>query len=321
MKKVMFVQAVNDALREEMRRDERVFLMGEDVQISPLGYTAGLVDEFGRERVRNTPISELAIIGAAAGAASMGMRPVVDIMMASFFFCGMDQLVNNVSKLRFMSGGQIRLPVVFMAVTGCLGSAGAQHSACPHAMMMQVPGLKVVMPSNPYDVKGLLKSAIRDDDPVVFFEHGQLGASTSEIPDEDYTLPLGVAEVKREGKDVTVVANALMVPRSLSAAGKLQKEGISVEVIDLRTLVPLDKETILRSLKKTGRMVVVDEGPMTCGLTGEIAGLAAGEGYNYLNKPVKRVAMPDVPIGFSPVLENFVVPDETNIIQAIRDIV
>lgn len=320
MKKIMFVQAINEALREEMQRDELVFIMGEDVQLSPLGQTANLVEEFGTERVRNTPISELAIIGAAAGAASRGMRPVVDMMMASFFFCGMDQLVNNVAKLRFMSGGQIRLPIVFRAVTGCLGSAGAQHTSSPHAMMMQVPGLKVVMPSSAYDVKGMLKSAIRDDDPVVFFEHGQLGATTSEVPEEDYTVPLGIAEVKREGTDITIVANALMVSRSLSAAEKLKDEGISVEVIDLRTLVPLDKETILTSLEKTGRLVVVDEGTLTCGLTGEIAGIAAEEGFSFLKKPVKRVAMPDVPVGFSPVLENHVVPDETRIIQAIRDI-
>jgi len=320
MKKTMFVQAINEALREEMKRDDRVFIMGEDVQLSPLGHTAHLVDEFGPERVRNTPISEIAIIGAAAGAASRGMRPVVDIMMSSFFFCGMDQLVSNVAKLRFMSGGQIRLPVVFRAVTGCLGSAGAQHTSSPHAMMMQVPGLKVAIPSNAYDVKGMLKSAIRDDDPVVFFEHGQLGTTASELPEEDYTVPLGIAEVKREGSDVTIVANALLVSRSLSAAEKLKDEGISVEVIDLRSLVPLDKETILTSLKKTGRLVVVDEGHLTCGLTGEIAGIAAEEGFSLLKKPVKRVAMPDVPVGFSPVLENHVVPNETEIIQAIKDI-
>jgi len=320
MKKIMFTQAINEALREEMERDERIFIMGEDVQLSPMGQTAGLVEEFGKERVRNTPISEIAIIGAAAGAASRGMRPVVDMMMASFFFCGMDQLVNNVAKLRYMSGGQMRLPIVFRAITGCLGSAGAQHSMSPHAMMMQVPGLKVVMPSNAYDVKGMLKSAIRDDDPVVFFEHGQLGATTSEVPEEDYTVPLGIAEVKREGTDVTIVANALMLSRSLSAAEKLKDEGISVEVIDLRTLVPLDKKAILKSLEKTGRMVVVDEGHLTCGLASEIAGIAAEEGFSLLKKPVKRVAMPDVPIGFSPVLENHVVPDETRIIEAIRDI-
>ncbi|MBT3366027.1 MAG: alpha-ketoacid dehydrogenase subunit beta [Nitrospina sp.] len=321
MKKTMFLQAINETLFEEMRRDERVFVMGEDVELSPMGGTAGLVDEFGKERVRNTPLSELAIIGAAAGAAAMGMRPVVDMMMASFFYCGIDQLINNVAKLRYMSGGQMRLPVVFRATTGCLGSAAAQHSSSPHAIMMHTPGIKVIMPSNAYDVKGLLRAAIRDDDPVIFFEHGQLGATMSEIPDEDYTLPIGKAEVKREGTDVTIVANALMLVKSLAAAETLQNDGISAEVVDLRTLVPLDKETILKSLEKTGRMVVVDEGHMTCGLTGEIAGIAAEEGFDFLKAPVKRIAMPDVPIGFSPVLENHVVPDEENIIQAVKDII
>mgnify|MGYP006295825791 CR=1 FL=1 len=321
MKKIMFVQAINEALREEMRRDERVFIMGEDVQISPLGQTAGIVDEFGVERVRNTPISEIAIVGGATGAASQGMRPVVDLMMAGFIFCGMDQLVNNTAKLRYMSGGQIRLPVVFRAVTGCLGSAGPQHSASPHAMLMQVPGLKIVLPSNPYDAKGLLKSAIRDDDPVIFFEHSQLGTSSSEVPEEDYTVPIGIAEVKRQGNDVTIVANGLMVPRSLSAAQKMESEGISVEVVDLRTLVPLDKDTILKSLEKTGRLIVVDEGHMTCGLTAEVAGIAAEEGYDFLRKPVKRIGMPDAPVGFSPAYENYLVPSEAKIIEAIKELV
>jgi len=320
MREIVYVQAINEALREEMRRDPTVFLMGEDVRIGAFGTTGGLVDEFGTERIRNTPITESGFTGAAVGAAMAGMRPIAEFLIASFMWVAMDQLVNQAAKLRYMSGGQAKLPITYRALYGVMGSAAAQHSQAPHAMFLNCPGLKMVLPATPYDVKGLLKTAIRDDDPVLFFEHGALGGLKGEVPEEEYTIPFGVADVKREGTDVTVVALGWMVHKALAAAEELAKEGISVEVIDPRTLVPLDKEAIFASVRKTGRLVTVDEGNKTGGAGSEIGMLVAedDETFGSLKAPLRRVAAHDVPIPFSPPLEQFVIPDEGRIMAAVR---
>lgn len=320
MREILYVQAINEALREEMRRDPTVFLMGEDVRVGAFGSTSGLLDEFGPERVRNTPITESGFTGAAAGAAMAGMRPIAEFLMASFMWVAMDQLVNQAAKMRYMSGGQAKLPITYRAMYGVLGSAAAQHSQSPHGMFLNVPGFKIVVPSTPHDVKGLLKTAIRDDNPVLFFEHGALAGLQGEVPEEDYTIPFGVADVKREGTDVTVVAIGLMVQRALAAAAELEKEGISVEVVDPRTLVPLDKETIRASVRKTGRLVTVDEGNITGGAGNEIGMVVVedDETFGRLQAPIVRVAAPDVPVPFSPPLEQFVIPNEGRIIAAVK---
>ncbi len=328
--------ALQQALREEMQRDEAVFLIGED--IGPLGgafqVTKGLIEEFGEERVRNTPISEAAIIGAAVGAAMTGMRPVAEIQYADFLTCGMDQITNQAAKMRLMSGGQVKVPLVIRAALGST-NRGAQHGQSVEAWFMHTPGLKVVVPSTPYDAKGLLKTAIRDDNPVMFFEHKYLygskspgGSKVKEIgepmvtfapaPRNEYTIAFGKADVKREGKDVTIVATLLMVHRSLSAAKKLEKEGISVEVIDPRTLVPLDIDTIIESVEKTGRLVIVAEDCKTGGIGAEIAAIVADDAFDYLDAPIKRVAALDTPIPLAPISENYVIPNEDRIINAVR---
>jgi pyruvate/2-oxoglutarate/acetoin dehydrogenase E1 component len=322
MREILYVQAINEALREEMRRDPTVFLMGEDVQTGAFGTTGGLVDEFGAERVRNTPITESGFVGAAVGAALAGMRPIAEFLIASFIWVAMDQLVNQAAKMRYMSGGQAKLPITYRALYGVLGSAAAQHSQSPHAMLLNCPGIKLVLPSTPYDVKGLLKTAIRDDNPVLFFEHGALGGLKGEVPEEEYTIPFGVADVKRQGTDVTVVAFGMMVHKALAAAEELAKDGLSVEVIDPRTLVPLDKKTILASVKKTGRLVTVDEGNKQGGAGNEVVGAVVEDGdtFGALKAPIQRVAAPDVPIPFSPPLEKFVIPDEGKVAAAVKQV-
>lgn len=321
MREISFVQAINEALREEMRRDPLVFVMGEDVKLGAFGATTGLVDEFGPTRVRNTPISEAGFVGAGVGAAMAGVRPVVEIEFASFAYCCWDQLCNQAAKLRYMTGGQAKIPVTFRTLYGALGSAAAQHSETVYAQLMSVPGLKLVVPSGPYDMKGLLKSAIRDDDPVIVFEHGRLGRVKEAVPEEEHLVPLGRGAVKREGKDVTMVAIGLMVQKALAAAAALEKEGISIEVVDPRTLVPLDEETILKSVQKTGRVVVVDEGHRRGGAAADIAAMIADKGFDYLDGPIKRVTALDVPIPFSPPLENFVIPNEAKIQAAVKELV
>ena len=321
MPTITFVQAIRDALREELRRDPAVFVMGEDVQAGVFGATTGLVEEFGPARVRNTPISEAGFVGAGVGAALAGARPVVEIEFASFAYCAWDQLCNQAAKLRYMSGGQTSVPITYRTLCGAVGSAAAQHSETVYAQLLSVPGLKLVVPSGPYDMKGLLKSAIRDDDPVVVFEFGSLGRTKEEVPDGEYVVPLGKGAIKREGKDATVVAIGPLVHKALSAAAVLDKEGISVEVVDPRTLVPLDEEIILGSVKKTGRVVIADEGHLRGGAAADLAAIIADKGFDYLDGPVKRVTTPDVPIPFSPPLESFVLPSADKIAAAVRKLV
>lgn len=322
MKKITFVEAVVEALREEMRRDESVFLMGEDIQAGVFGASAGLVKEFGIERVRDTPLAECGFIGAAVGAALCGMRPVVDFMFSSFLYIAMDQLVNQAAKLRYMSGGRCSVPIVLRGVNGGTASAGAQHSESPYAMFMNVPGLKVIVPATPYDAKGLLKTAIRDDNPVLCFEHMSLGSTRGMVPEEEYTIPLGLADVKRVGTDVTVVATGYTVPMALSAAQRAAHDGISVEVVDLRTMLPLDRQTIRVSVRKTGRLVIADDTPRTCGAAAEIAASVVedDETFGCLMAPIKRVTRVDTPMPFSPPLEQYVLPSEDRIITAIGEL-
>ncbi len=313
-----FIEAIRDALTEEMERDARVFIMGEDVQLGAFGATRGLIDRFGATRVRNTPISEAAIAGAGVGAAMAGMRPVVEIEFASFFYCCFDQVCNQAAKLRYMSGGQARLPLTFRCVYGAMGSAAAQHSEVVYPQFLAAPGLKIAIPSGAAEMKGLLKAAIRDDDPVLVFEHGRLGFTRGDVPDGDFVLPLGRGAVKRAGSDVTIVAIGAMVPKALSVAEELEKEGIGIEVWDPRTLVPLDREGMLASVAKTGRVVIADEGHLRGGAAGDLAAIIIDDGFDLLNAPIKRVTALDVPIPFSPPLEGYVLPDEDKIKAAVR---
>lgn len=321
MAQINFIQAINQALVEEMDRDPLTFVMGEDVVLSAFGATKGLIDRFGATRVRNTPISEAGFVGAAVGAAMAGVRPICEVEFASFFYCAFDQVCNQAAKLRYMSGGQARLPITFRAVYGAMGGAAAQHSETVYAQFLSVPGLKLVVPSGPADMKGLLKSAIRDDNPVIVFEHGGLGRLKEECPDGDYLVPLGKAAVKRAGEKVTAVAIGAMVSKTLKVADKLAKEGISVEVIDPRTLIPLDEEAILSSVEKTNRVVVIDEGHLRGGAAADIAALIADKGFDFLDAPVRRVTALDVPIPFSPPLEAAAVPGEARIEAALRELV
>ncbi len=324
MRQITYRDALNEALREEMLRDKSVFVLGEDVGRYWEGafkVTKGLAKEFGDERVRDTPISESAIIGVAAGAAITGMRPVAEIMFGDLTALSMDQIANQVAKLRYMFGGQAEVPVVIRTPLGAGVNIAAHHSQSLEAWFMHTPGLKIAVPSTPYDAKGLLKTAIRDDDPVMFFEHKLLYPIEGPIPDEEFAVPLGIADVKREGKDVTIIATLYMVHRALAAAETLSKEGIDTEVIDPRTLVPLDKQVIVKSVKKTGRIAIVTEGCKTGGVSAEIAALVAEEALDYLDAPIKRVAEPDTPIPFSPSLENYVIPDEKRIIKTVKEIV
>src|SRR5579863_2650152 len=318
MPQTNFIQAINQAIAEEMERDPLTFLMGEDVVLGAFGATKGLIDKFGAKRVRNTPISEAGFVGAAVGAAMAGTRPICEVEFASFFYCAFDQVCNQAAKLRYMSGGQATMPITFRAVFGAMGGAAAQHSETVYAQFLSVPGLKLVVPSGPSDMKGLLKSAIRDDNPVIVFEHGGLGRLREEIPAGDHLVPLGKAAVKRAGDNVTVVAIGAMVPKALKVADKLAKENISVEVVDPRTLVPLDEETILTSVAKTNRAVVVDEGHLRGGAASEIAAIIAEKAFDHLDGPVRRVASLDVPIPFSPPLEKAAITDEARVEAAVR---
>ncbi|MGQ9640576.1 MAG: alpha-ketoacid dehydrogenase subunit beta [Candidatus Bathycorpusculaceae bacterium] len=324
MRKITYREALREALREEMRRDPSVFLLGEDIGRywgGAFKVTEGLAAEFGDERVRDTPISESAIIGAAIGAAITGMRPVAEIMFGDLTALAMDQIANQAAKIRYMFGGQAKCPVVIRTPFGGGVNIASHHSQSLEAWFMHVPGLYVVVPSTPYDAKGLLKAAIRGENPVVFCEHKLLYPLEGEVPEEEYTVPFGVADVKREGEDVTIVATLYIVHKALGAAEELEKDGVSVEVIDPRTLTPLDKQAIIKSVKKTGRLVVVSEDCKTAGVTAEIAAVVAEEALDYLDAPIKRVAEPDTPIPFSPILENYVIPDEKAIIKAVKEIV
>jgi len=324
-------EALRAAIRDEMRRDERVFCLGEDIGI-PGGFggaftvTLGLSDEFGHERILDTPISEALIAGMAVGAAACGLRPIADVQYGDFLFNMMDQLANQAAKLRYMSGGTLAVPMVMRAPVGATGR-GSQHAQSLEAFFTHVPGLKVVAPSTAYDAKGLLTAAIRDDNPVLVFEHkllyGSKGARkekgalspVGEVPEEDYIVPIGKGAIRREGKDLTIVANLLMLYRSLAAADKLREQGIEAEVIDPRTLVPLDKQLILESVQKTGRLLIVEEDNLTNGWGAEIAALMADEAFAWLDAPIKRLAAPDVPPPFAPILEQAYVPSEQKIVD------
>ncbi len=320
MREITYLEAISEAQREEMRRDPHVFIMGEDAQANVFGTMGGFLEEFGPERFRNTPLSEAGFVGAAIGAAMVGMRPIVDLSIASFMYVAMDQFVSMAAKATYMYGGQTHVPVVFRAGLFFGGSNAAQHSDRPYPMFMGVPGLKIILPSTPYDVKGLLKSAVREGDPVICFEDGMLWGLKGPVPEEEYLIPLGVADIKREGTDVTVVALASRVQEALAAAETVAKDGISIEVVDPRTLVPLDKEAILKSVKKTGRLIVVEEAHRTCGAAAEIAAIVAEEGFWDLKAPIKRLAVPDVQIPFSPPLEQILYPDARKIVSAIKEV-
>jgi pyruvate dehydrogenase E1 component beta subunit len=316
-REITFAEAVREALAEEMRRDPSVFIMGEDVAEAgtPFKVLSGLVEEFGKERVMDTPISEPGFTGLGVGAAITGMRPVIDIMFGDFLTLTMDQIVNQAAKIHYMSGGKMKAPIVFRTTMGATRRSAAQHSQSLQAWVSHVPGLKVVIPSTPYDAKGLLKSAIRDDNPVVFIEDKMMFKLKGLVPEEEYTIPFGVADIKRKGEDITLVATSSMVQVALGAAEKLIQIGISAEVIDPRTTTPLDKQTFIDSAKKTSRAIVIDEGYEAYGVTAELASVIADGAFYYLDGPVKRMGAMDVPIPFSPVLEDLTVPTENTVFE------
>lgn len=319
MREITYSEAIREAMSEEMRANPSVFLMGEDVGVfnGVWGVSAGMLEEFGHERIRDTAISEINIIGSGLGAALVGMRPIVEIMFGDFLMCAGDQLVNQVAKARFMSGGKANVPLTIRVTTGAPGSSGAQHSQSPESWFMNVPGLKIVVPATPADAKGLLKTAMRGEDPVLFFEHKMLYALTGPVPeDPDYMVPFGVASVLKEGKDVTIIGVGLMVQKALVAAKKLAEKGIDAEVIDPRTLVPMDKETLIKSVAKTGRVVIAHEAHKRAGPGAEIAAMLAEEAIEYLDGPIMRIGAVNVPLPYSPELENHVLPNENDIYQA-----
>jgi pyruvate/2-oxoglutarate/acetoin dehydrogenase E1 component len=316
-RELTFGQAIREALAEELRRDPRVFVIGEDVAEAgtPFKVLSGLVDEFGPERVIDSPISEAGITGLAVGAAMTGTRPVVDIMFGDFITLTMDQMANQAAKVHYMSGGKLRVPMVMRTTIGATRRSAAQHSQSLHVWFSHIPGLKVVIPATPYDAKGLLKTAIRDDNPVAFFEDKLMYNLTGPVPAQEYTVPFGVADVKREGTDITIVATSSMVQVALGAAELLENAGISAEVIDPRTTVPLDTRALVESAKKTSRAIVVDEGYERYGVTAEIASIIADGAFYYLDAPVKRMGAMDVPVPFSPVLEDLTVPTDTSVAE------
>jgi pyruvate dehydrogenase E1 component beta subunit len=322
MPNMTVAQALNDAHKVEMERDPNIYVAGEDVGTygGIFGVTAGLLDQFGDKRVKDTPITESAIIGTAVGAASVGLRPVIELMFVDFIGVALDQLYNQAAKMKYMFGGKAKIPMVMRATCGAGIGAAAQHSQSLEALFMHLPGLKVVMPSTPHDAKGLLIEAIRDDNPVVFLEHKLLYALEGEVPDGAYTIPFGQVDIKREGKDVTVVATAKMVHSALGAAEKLAADGISVEVVDPRTLCPLDEEGIIESVKKTHRLVIVHEEVKFAGSGAEIAAMVAEKAFDYLDAPILRVAAPFCPVPFSAPLEQAFIPGEDQIIEAVRKV-
>ncbi|GIV76737.1 MAG: TPP-dependent acetoin dehydrogenase complex, E1 protein subunit beta [Litorilinea sp.] len=316
-REITFAQAIREAIAEEMRRDPRVFVIGEDVAEAGTVFKVltGLVDEFGPQRVIDSPISEAGITGMGVGAAITGMRPVVDIMFGDFITLTMDQMVNQAAKTHYMSGGKLKVPMVLRTTLGATRRSAAQHSQSLHAWFSHIPGLKVAIPATPYDAKGLMKTAIRDDNPVAIFEDKMLYQSKGPVPAEEYTLPFGVADIKRTGTDITLVATSSMVLVALEAAEKLAELGISAEVVDPRTTVPLDRETLIQSAKKTSRAIVIDEGYHSYGVTAELASVIADGAFYYLDAPVKRLGAMDVPVPFSPVLEDLTVPTAEQVVE------
>ncbi len=320
-RQITYLEAVREAMVQEMRRDKEVFLLGEDIGAygGAFGVSKGMLEEFGPERIRETPISEAAIAGAATGSAMMGMRPIMEIMFMDFLTISMNQLVNQAAKMRFQFGGKCSIPMVIRAPSGSGTGAAEQHSQSLEAWFVNVPGIKVVAPSTPYDAKGMLIAAIRDNNPVLFMEHKLLYRLKGPVPEESYSIPLQSAEVKRQGRDLTIVAYSIMVPRALEAAEKLAAEGIEVEVVDPRCLKPLDTETIVRSVCKTGRVLIAHEAPVTGGFGGELAAvIAASEAFDYLDAPIRRLAGRDVPIPYNRNLERAAVPQVEDIVAAAR---
>ena len=316
-REITFAEAIREALAEEMRRDPRVFIVGEDIAEAgtPFKVLTGLVEEFGPERVIDSPISEAGITGLGVGAAMTGLRPVVDIMFGDFITLTMDQMVNQAAKVHYMSGGKLKVPMVLRTTLGATRRSAAQHSQSLHAWFSHIPGLKVVVPSTPYDAKGLLKTAIRDDNPVAFFEDKMMYKLKGPVPPDDYTIPFGVADIKRAGTDITIVATSSMVHVALGAAKMLEEIEISAEVLDPRTTVPLDKRALIESAKRTSRAIVVDEGYERYGVTAEVAAVIADGAFYYLDAPVKRMGALDVPIPFSPPLEDATVPTEKMVFE------
>lgn len=316
---ISFLEAIREAIDQEMSRDESIVILGEDVGVfgGMFGTLSGLIEKYGEKRIIDTPISESGFIGACVGAAATGLRPIAELRFIDFFGVCWDQIYNQAAKLRYMTGGQIRIPMVIRASIGGGKSASVHHSQCLYAIFAHVPGLEVVIPSSPYDAKGLLISAIRSNNPTIFLEHKSLYGKTGEVPEEPYTIPFGEADIKREGDDVTIVALGWMVYKSFEAAEILEKRGISVEIIDPRTIAPLDEETILKSLEKTGRLIIVDEDYERCSIASEIAAIACDKGFDYLDAPIKRVCNPGAPPPYSPPLENAVIPSAERIVDAV----
>ncbi len=319
MREITYSEAIREAMAEEMRANPSVFLMGEDVGVfnGVWGVSAGMLEEFGHERIRDTAISEINIIGSGLGAALVGMRPIVEIMFGDFLMCAGDQLVNQVAKARFMSGGKANVPLTIRVTTGAPGSSGAQHSQSPESWFMNVPGLKIVVPATPVDAKGLLKTAMRGEDPVLFFEHKMLYALTGPVPeDPDFMVPFGEASILKEGKDVTIIGVGIMVQKALAAAKQLAEQGVDAEVIDPRTLVPMDKDSLIKSVAKTGRVVIAHEAHKRAGPGAEIAAMLAEEAIEYLDGPIMRIGAINVPLPYNPELENHVLPNEKDIVRA-----
>ena len=323
MKKITYAKAISEAIDEEMERDRNVILMGEDVGIKGgnFGQAVGLYKKYGEWRVKDTPISENSFVGLCLGAALTGQRPIVEIMYSDFLTLAMDQIANQAAKIRYMSGGQAKVPLTICTTIGMGRSTAAQHSQSLQALVCHIPGLKVVMPSSAAEAKGLLKTAIRDDNPIIFFEHRIEFNKTYEVPDEEYTIPFGVANILKEGEDITIVGTSNLALKALQAAEELTKEGINAEIIDPRTLVPLDRDTIIESVKKTGRLLIADEGYERCGVAGEIAMSVLKDVFYHLNAPIERLTMANVPIPFSPALEFPLIPDEKKIYQKAKDMV
>ncbi len=322
VREITLGQAIREALAEEMRRDPRVFIMGEDVAEAgtPFKVLSGLVEEFGTLRVIDTPISEAGITGLGVGGAMTGMRPVIDIMFGDFIALALDQIANQAAKVHYMSGGKLKVPLVVRTTLGATRRTAAQHSQSLHAWVSHIPGLKIVLPSTPYDAKGLLKTAIRDENPVIYFEDKMMYQLKGPVPEDDYTIPFGVADIKRAGTDLTIVATSSMVQIALEAAEKLAALDISTEVIDPRTMFPFDKDTLIESAKKTSRVIVVDEGYERYGVTAEIAAVIAEGAFYYLDAPVKRMGAMNVPVPFSPVLEDLTVPTAASVVEVAKTI-
>lgn len=319
MREITYQQAINEALHEEMARDDTVFIMGESICQDLWGTYDGLVAKFGKARIRDTAISEAAIVGAAVGAALAGYRPIADIMFADFLLCAGDETINQAATHRYANGGNATVPMVIKTTVGGYTGGGPMHSQSPEGLVWHRPGLKIAMPATPYDAKGLLKTAIRDNNPVVYFLHNKLLGAKGEVPEDEYTVPLGVADIKREGSDVTIVAIGYMVKLAMDATGDLQGKGISAEVIDLRTLEPLDIDTVIASVKKTRKAVIVDEDVSRCGVTGELGMQIMEKAFDYLDAPVSRVAAANLPIPAG-VLEEYVMPKREDIARAVTTI-